>query len=323
MTPSGIPFADYTGYKPMNRATLFTGPTPLADISEPTHWLPLTFTNSAGAVVTPGFIAPHWRHVTPFALSSAAQFRPEPPAPIDSPEFKRQAEEIVELLANLSDRQKVIAEYWADGPNSELPPGHFCLFAQSVSKRDHHDDDQDVKLFFALANGMLDASIATWEAKRFYDYVRPVTAIRFLYSGKTIRGYGSGGIEAGLVDIPGEAWRPYQHTTFPTPPFAEYTSGHSAFSSAGAEILKLFTGSDICGEKYTQAAGSLKYDPSAPAKKVTLEWPTFTAAAEEAGLSRRYGGIHFRMGDLAGRDIGRKVGAQVFAKAQAYWSGRA
>ncbi|MDY7576460.1 phosphatase PAP2 family protein [Actimicrobium sp. CCI2.3] len=121
----------------------------------------------------------------------------------------------------------------------------------------------------------------------------------------------------------GEAWRPYQPTTFPTPPFAEHTSGHSAFSSAGAEVLKQFTGSDVFGSSYTQAARTLKLDPTTPAQDVKLEWATFTAAAEEAGMSRLYGGIHFSNGDLAGREIGRKVGAQVFAKAQSYWLGKA
>lgn len=323
MTSSGVAFADYTDYKPVNPATVFSGSTPLADIPAPTRWQPLTFTDAAGVVKTPAFIAPHWRNVTPFALTSAFQFRPAAPAAFDSPAFKAQADEVLKLSQNLTDKQKVIAEYWADGPSSELPPGHFCLFAQYVSDRDKHDNDKDVKLFFAMANAMLDASIATWEAKRYYDYVRPITAIRFLYSGQTIKGFGANGVPGGLVDIKGEAWRPYQPTSFPTPPFAEHTSGHSAFSSAGAEVLKQFTGSDTFGGSYTQTKATLKVEPNAPAQDVKLEWPTFSVAAEEAGMSRLYGGIHFTNGDLAGREIGRKVGAQVFAKAQAYWTGKA
>lgn len=105
--------------------------------------------------------------------------------------------------------------------------------------------------------------------------------------------------------------------------FAEHSSGHSAFSSAGAEVLKLFTGSDTFGGSYTQLKGSLKVEPGVPALDVKLEWPTFTAAAADAGLSRLYGGIHFSNGDQAGRELGRKVGAQAFAKAQSYWLGNA
>ncbi|OYV02485.1 MAG: hypothetical protein CFE45_00165 [Burkholderiales bacterium PBB5] len=80
-------------------------------------------------------------------------------------------------------KQKVIAEYWADGSSSELPPGHWELFAAFVSQRDHHTLDADVKMFFALANAIHDAAIATWECKRYYDYARPVTAIRHLFRG--------------------------------------------------------------------------------------------------------------------------------------------
>jgi len=84
-------------------------------------------------------------------------------------------QEIIDFTANLTDRQKSIAEYWADGPNSELPPGHWHLFALQVAERDKHSLDEDVKMFLALSNAVFDAGIATWEAKRFYDTSRPAT----------------------------------------------------------------------------------------------------------------------------------------------------
>jgi hypothetical protein len=321
MTVSGQAFADYTGYRAVNPATVFTASTALSEIPEPAHWQPLTYIDAAGLTKTPAFITPHWMNVTPFALTSAFQFRPTAPAAFGTVEYQAQAVQVMKFLVELTDQQKVSAEYWADGPKSETPPGHFCLFAQFVSIRDRHTNDQAVKMFLAISNAMLDASIASWDAKRFYDYVRPITAIRFLFNGQTIKGYGSSGVPGGLVDIKGDAWRPYQLSTFPTPPFAEHSSGHSAFSSAGAEVLKLFTGSDLFGGTYTQLKGSLKVEPGAPLRDVTLEWPTFTAAAADAGLSRLYGGIHFPNGDQAGREIGRKVGAQAFAKARSYWLG--
>jgi hypothetical protein len=91
------------------------------------------------------------------------------------------------MLINLTEKQKCIAEYWADGPNSELPPGHWNLFAQVISERDKHDNDKDVRLFFALTNAVFDAGIATWECKRFYDYVRPISAVRYLFNSQTIK----------------------------------------------------------------------------------------------------------------------------------------
>src|SRR5438132_5433571 len=98
--------------------------------------------------------------------------------------------------------------------------------------------------------------------------------------------------------IDGATWFPYQSTTFPTPPFPEYSSGHSNFSAAGAEILKLFTRSDRFSGSATFPAGSSRVEPGAvPGGELTLSWPTFSDAANEAGISRRYGGVHFEQGD--------------------------
>ncbi len=107
---------------------------------------------------------------------------------------------------------------------------------------------------------------------------------------------------------------PYQSPNFITPPFPEYTSGHSAFSSAAAEILKRFTGSDNFGFSQEFAPGWSAFENNLPHASLRLSWATFTAAADQAGLSRIYGGIHFASGDLAGRRRGRQVGAVVWDK---------
>lgn len=313
-------YGDYTGYLPTNPAIAVDTPTPLAQIPHPDRWQPLTYVNLAGATVTPKFIAPQWGNVVPFAMTSASQFRPVPPAPFGSAAFRTQCEEVVQLSAGLTDEQKVIAEYWADGPSSELPPGHFDLFAQFVSERDRHTLDQDARLFFALTNAVFDAGIAVWEAKRFYDYARPVTAIRSLFNGEVIRAWAGPGL--GTREISGAAWKPYQPSYFPTPPFPEYPSGHSGFSAAAAEVLRRFTGSDNLGFSFTYPAGSTKAEPGvAPATNVTITVATFTEAADQAGISRRYGGIHFKDGDLASRTMGRQCGATAWNKAEALWSG--
>lgn len=294
-------YSDYTGYRPVN--------TPDA-INDPNRWQPLRLPN--GSVQT--FVAPHWQNVIPFALTSASQFRPGPPAQFGSAAYQTQAQEIVDLTANLTDRQKAITEYWADGPASELPPGHWCLFAQAVSRRDNLTLDADVKLFFAVANALFDASIVAWDAKRAYDSVRPITAVRFLFRNQFIQGING-------RSVLGQDWRPYQPSTFPTPPFAEYTSGHSTFSAAAAEILKSFTGSDAFHHSVTVLAGSSRIELGVPAQDITLSWATFSEAADEAGISRRYGGIHFLDGDLRGRANGRQVGALAWIKATTYFDG--
>lgn len=300
-------YADYTGYAPVNTAD---------HVADPERWQPLR--NLDGSVQA--FLAPHWLHVRSFGMSSGAQFRPPPPAPYRSGEYRRQVQEVIDFSAKLTDRQKVIVEYWSDGPQSELPPGHWNLFAQFVSRRDGHTLDQDVKLFFALNHALCDASIAAWDAKRVYDYVRPITAVRVLKQGKKIRAWA--GPYRGVAVIDGESWLPYQVPSFVTPPFAEYVSGHSTFSAAAAEILRLFTGSDRFEHQATIPAGWSRVEPGAvPSTPVVLSWATFTEAADEAGLSRRYGGIHFRQGDLEARTMGRDIGAVVWTKANSYFQG--
>ncbi len=280
-------YSDYTNYQPVNSADTIT------DLN---RWQPLYISDGQGGFTEQEFVTPHWGLVTPFALESGSQVRPMigPKTTAEMEQYKNQAQEVFDLVANLDDKQKTIAQYWSDGPSTETPPGHWNLFAQDVSTRDDHNLDDDVQMFFALNNALLDTSIAVWDTKRAYDSERPVTAIRY------------------LID---EDWQSY----IPTPPFPEYVSGHSAFSAAGAEILKLFTGSDAFGASYTQLAGtSLIPDRLGPATDITLSWDTFSAAAEEAGISRRHGGIHFEDGDLAGRAMGRQIGTLAWNKAQTY-----
>lgn len=316
------PYSDWSGYAAVNTPALVPAHTAPTDAD---HWQPLAFVNSTGDFMTQRFAGAQWCFVTPFALSKGEEFREAlgpGPAKYGSAEYQQQAEELIALSAGLTERQKMISEYWSDGPYTEQPPGHWLRLAQSVSVRDHHTLDDDVKMFFALSNAMLDAGIAAWDAKRAYDSVRPITAISLLYRGKKIRAWGGPG--KGTVEMDGSQWLPYQLATFPTPPFPDYVSGHSTFSAAATRILALWTGSDRFGESVTLPAGSSKIEPGVtPAKPLTLKWETFSEAADEAGMSRRYGGIHFARADLAGRQLGRLVADKVWPKAQGYFDGTA
>ncbi len=317
------PYSDWTGYVAANRPSSVPVQAP---VSDPNHWQPLTYVNSTGDLVTQRFSGAQWGEVTPFAMSKGDEFRSLlqlfGPAVYGSEEYQRQAEELVAISAALTDREKMISEYWSDGPNSEQPPGPWALFAQWVSARDHHTLDDDVKMFFSLTNAILDAGIAAWDAKRTYDSVRPVTAISLLFHGKKIRAWG--GPEKGTVEMDGSQWIPYQASTFPTPPFPEFVSGHSTYSASAAQILALWTGSDHFGDSVTLAPGSSKIEPGiTPAQPVVLRWNAFTDAADEAGMSRRYGGIHFKAADLAGRALGRAVASKAWTKAQSYFDGTA
>ncbi len=285
-----------------------------------------------------------------------------------------------------ADFGRVVAEFWADGPESETPPGHWNTLANAIS--DHEDLELriggsgpevdrlewDVKLYFALNGAVHDAAVAAWGAKGHYDYVRPITMIRYLGSlgqSSDPAGYDPNGLplEQGLIEVvteassaPGERhahlsehvgevtirswagnpgdpetevggvdwilateWVPYQRSTFVTPAFAGYVSGHSTFSRAGAEVLTGFTGSPFfpggLGE-WTIPAGSLEFE-AGPATDIVLQWATFYDAADQAGESRLYGGIHVRADDFAGRTMGAECGTAAWELAQKYFDGSA
>ena len=162
------------------------------------------------------------------------------------------------MSSDLTDREKVTAEYWADGPNTEFPPGHTCVFAQVMSRKLGHSLDTDVKMFFELGNALMDAGIASWHSKYKWDFVRPATAIR-PYAGQQVRSWLGPYQGYGWVD--GTQWRPYQAPNVVTPPFPEYTSGHSTFSAAARITLTAFTGSDTFGGQITIKAGTSLFEP--------------------------------------------------------------
>lgn len=103
--------------------------------------------------------------------------------------YRKQFVQVLSFSAHLTDFQKCIAEYWAGGPRSETPPGHWNALAHGISQRDQHTINDDVKLYFALNAALFDASIAAWDAKRAYDFVRPASAIRHLYTGQTVEAW--------------------------------------------------------------------------------------------------------------------------------------
>jgi Vanadium chloroperoxidase N-terminal domain len=327
-------YADYTGYTPRNDWN---------SVPQAWNWQPLCVptppanaTTCSGSVQKP--LTPQWGQVKPFALVSPSQFRVTgPPKNADGSYSTSDITQEIADAANLDDVKKAKAEYWADGPKTEFPPGHMGVFAQALCRKKFPNPDTDAKknqaldfdtkLFFALGNALMDASIAAWAFKYKYDFVRPITAIRDRYNSTRIptpplvnswRGPDS---DPNFEDVPGEQWMPYQALNVVTPPFPEYPSGHSTFSAAGSQILIAFSGSDTFGASVTIPAGSLKIDSNTPSQNVTLSWPTFTAAADQAGWSRRYGGIHFKAGDQDARLLGKSIGQSVWSKAGAYING--
>ncbi len=274
-------------------------------------------------------------------------------------------------LVKQGDYCRVIAEFWVDGPNTKSPPGHWLEFLGKVSYHPQFERkwngkgkplsqlEWDVKSHFLMTGTLHDAAISCWSIKNHYDYVRPISAIRFLgglgqSSNPDLPNYNASGLElkkgsvelvlendplvgenkehlnkvkvyswkgpdaindpftdtAGADWILAENWWPYQRYTFATPPFAGYTSGHSTFSIAGAEILNYMTGSPYFPggmETFTAKKDEFLLFEDGPSQNITLQWATYYDAAIETCLSRVWGGIHPPADDIEGRRVGKKV----------------
>ncbi|UJH91405.1 vanadium-dependent haloperoxidase [Antarcticibacterium sp. 1MA-6-2] len=203
------------------------------------RWQSKYFSDGKGGQFAPKCLTPYWGKVKPIGLKSGDQFRPGPPPLVGSKQLQKEVEEVVEMQANLTDEQKALVEFMRDGPQSVQQAGHWLKFAQEVSIRDQHTLDEDVKMYFLNQITAMDAFIASWDSKLYYDFTRPYALVHEYYKDKTITGWGGPGV--GMIEMKGQDWRPYSPDTFLCPPFPGYTSGHSTISGACAEALKLFT----------------------------------------------------------------------------------
>ncbi|MFC4096148.1 vanadium-dependent haloperoxidase [Euzebyella saccharophila] len=299
---NGEPYFDYTNYSPVNTADENT------DIN---RWQPKYFSDGKGGQFAPGCLTPYWQHVKPMTMSSADQFRPGPPPMVGSKQLEEEVKEVIDLQANLTDEDKALVEFMRDGPQSVQQAGHWLKFAQDVSRRDNHTLDEDVKMYFLTEITAMDAFIASWDSKMFYDYARPYALVHDYYQDKIIKAWGGPG--KGIIEMKGQEWRPYSPDVFLCPPFPSYTSGHSTISGACAEALRLFTGSDHFGEEVTLIPGSMtELDEAHFGKPVTLKFPTFTETANMAGISRVMGGYHIQADNIAGLELGRDVAGQAW-----------
>ena len=297
---NGKPYFDYTGYQPVN--------SPDENV-DGNRWQPKYFSDGKGGKFAPACLTPHWHLVKPITLKTADQFRPGPPPLLGSEQLALEVKEVIDVQASLTDEQRALVEFMRDGPRSVQQAGHWLIFAQQVSVRDQHTLDQDVKMYFLNQITAMDAFIASWDSKMFYDYARPYALVHDYYQDQVIKAWG--GPEKGMTEMKGQEWRPYSPETFLCPPFPSYVSGHSTISGACAEALRLFTGSDTFGESVKLVPGIMT-EPDNLGDTVTLYFPTFSETAEMAGISRVLGGYHIQADNVAGLELGRDVARAAF-----------
>lgn len=297
---NGQAYFDYTGYQPVNT------PDESVDLIK---WQPKYFSDGKGGKYAPECLTPHWQNVEPISISSADEFRPGPPPALGSEQLKEEVKEVVEMQANLTDEEKALVEFMRDGPQSVQQAGHWLKFSQDVSRRDNNTLDEDVKMHFYVQVVAMDAFIASWDSKMYYDFARPYALVHDQFENDTIVGWGGEG--KGMISMKGSEWRPYSPSIFLCPAFPSYTSGHSTISGACGEALKLWTGSDEFGEEVELIAGSLT-EPDNLGDTVTLVFPTFTETANMAGISRVLGGYHIQADNVAGLELGRNVATKAW-----------
>jgi hypothetical protein len=229
------------------------------------------------------YALPQWGFVTPFAMSSTSQFRPPGPPALGSQRYAADYTEVRELGAAVGStrtaEQTEIALFWADGAGTETPPGHWNSIAQILGDARSNTLEQNARLFALLNIAVADAAICAWDAKYIFDFWRPVTAIAFAE--------------------PELHWMSF----IVTPPFPYYVSGHSTFSAAAAIVLPLFYGTEDL--PFTTGSDFLP--------GVYRSFLTCIDAAEEAAVSRIYGGIHFRSASEDGVEAGISIGAWTYS----------
>lgn len=248
--------------------------------TEPGDWQP----------TPPGFLPallPQWSDVTPFALTISSQFRPDGPPALDSAEYAGEFNQVKELGSfNSTTRtaeQTEIALFWADGLGTFTPAGHWNQIAESVSLAQGNTLSENARLFALLNITEADAGIVAWDAKYEYNFWRPITAIE------------QADTDGNPDTLADSTW----NSLLVTPPFPEYISGHSTFSGAADAVLTSFFGNI----SFTTSSVGLP--------GVSRFFDSFTQAANEAGISRIYGGIHFQSANEDGLAAGRALGNYV------------
>lgn len=240
---------------------------------EPGHWVPTNTNQQQQFPLLPG-----WGKNRTFAMPNGVA------CPLDAPPaysedktsaFFKEAQEVFEVTANLTPEQKTIARFWSDDPMlTPTPPGHWTSIILQIMERDQLSVDKAAEALARTGIAVADGFIGCWAEKFKWDYVRPVTVIKK------------------LID---KNWQPL----LITPPFPEYPSGHSSESGAAAEALTAIFGENFAFEDTTHLRDGINPRP----------FKSFWDAANEAGISRMYGGIHFRSAIERGLQQGKCIGA--------------
>ena len=280
-------------------------------------------------------LSSHWGEVTPFALATGSSLRPSSiQTPYEDGElnmmFVEELKQVITFAQRMKDRaeggplQRAQSEYWELGDATAYPPGWWLEAAVNLISEGNFGLQDSLKATFTVSQAVFDAGIAAWDTKYHFNSVRPYTAANQMFLGSVLPSF-RGDVVAGTDDR--NVWFPYQLRRNFTPPFPDIPSGHSAFSYAASTVLKELMQSN--NFDYASEAFISRFDltdgfdgSSENGNELTrLSWNYLSLAAEEAGLSRLYGGIHLMEGNWIGLKFGIQIGHATLNKVDALFNG--
>ncbi len=300
------PYKDYTGYVPANS---------FYELLDPSRWQPAAGTNGFGKFVVQQYVTPQMALVKPYSFKKPASFNVEPPRKSDFRNYsayKKQVDIVLEISANLTDEQKLIAELFDYKLRSLGDSTEFAIIQNQLGYI------EAIQLDFLANVAAFDASIAVWHQKTKYDAVRPWTAISYVYGDQKVTAWGGPGMGT-VSDLPANQWTSY----LPVADHPEYPSGSAAFCAAHAYVMQKWFNSDELNWSVSIPKGASTYERGfTPQYDTQLYFSTWSKLKEECGNSRLYGGVHFPDSIAAGFSIGDRVGKRAHKFVQRHIEGK-
>lgn len=314
------PYADYTGYVPVNTAF---------DLVDPSRWQPDIQRLGVGLYKIQRYVTPQYALVEPYAYATPEAFEVPPPeaslldgrgradrAPtLRGPRiaaYKAQADEVLEVSADLTEEQKLKAELFDNKINSLGFSAIFAAQSRGLSLLEF------VQLDFLTNMAAFDAGIFIWQEKRRYDAVRPFSAIRYLYGDDPVLAWGGPGV--GTTVLPADEWAAYlEEADHP-----EYPSASTCFCAAHTQSARLYLGGDELGFPVFVPAGGSRIEPGVtPASDTTIAFPTWSDFNADCGQSRLWAGVHFQAAIDASAEICNVFGDMAYDYVQDLIAGSA
>lgn len=301
-----MPYADTTGYAPVNTAY---------ELKNPARWQPKVKSPRRGIFTVQQFVTPQMKDTKPFTYTDVTQYRVKPPANSDPKKnwsgYKQQADEVLQASANLTEVQKCTIDVY---DNKFIGLG---ISVGAAAKNFNLDLDGWVQLHFVTAIAAFDACIAVTYNKWYYDAVRPFSAIRYIYGDNPVTAWGGPG-KGTVTDLPASQWESFLSLA----DHPEYPSISTSLCTAHAQAARRYLNSDALNFSFTWPKGSNTIEPGlVPSQDLTLTWATWTDLVRDCGLSRWWGGAHFISAVQTAWDFAGVFGDQAYDFCMAHING--